>query len=627
MNARFRYYFISLFLLVLCIVNQGFAQTGATRRVLIPAVTSTGKLSPAKHSNSALGQLSVYDHGDPTNEEQYELELINRARANTHAEGDLLFNTTNPYLVQNRSSWGSPTAAQVKSAFYTYANKPPLAFNKDLITAARIHSQDMLDHNYQAHDSQTDGSSPFTRMTNAGYTGYDFAGENIFAYGNDLDEINQEFEYDFGNPGLGHRENLINFGNFTYTEIGIGILYGGTGSPNVGPIVTTEDFGHIPGNNFITGVVYGDNDHDNFYTIGEGLAGVTITASNGWTAVSSSSGGYAIPITDAGSVTLTASGGPLDGDISQTVNVDNENVKVDFIQGSTGFPAPVSLISPIADVSSDTVIFKWKANTPAPKHYHLQLSTDQNFKTLLIDDKTLTVTSKQYNSLSNGTKYYWRVQAENEKGWGAYSASVSFTDVHPSGGVTLVGPVDKANVGAGNDVKFYWNDGTGFVEMYWLEVSTSKTFATTVISDSVSFATSPGIVFADQLAQFTTYYWRVRYKNEKGWSAPSQVWSFVTGIEQHGSVTPSTSSPFQIVVSPNPTSGETHIRFTLDNASDVSLKIFGLSGTQVSAMNLGKLPSDKYEIIWNAANKPAGIYYYELTAGDKRETGRIVVVK
>ncbi len=629
---KIRYIFLSIIVFFVGIVaghSQGIHIAPS------PAVVAKGqyqKLS-SKHLTAPMQQKGVYTIGDPSNEETYLLELINRARANPTAEGIRVSSTTDPDVSSGWDFWlgknAAETRAQLKADFATYPARPPLAFNEHLKAAALEHSQDMLANNYQDHTGK-DGSTVPDRTSRNGYSS-GYVGENIFAYGTIPLAIEQTFLIDWGpnNVGvLGHRKNIMNFeenGTF-YTEIGIGLIHGGSGGTDVGPTITTIDFGNA-NSYFITGVVYGDDDHDNFYTMGEGLSGVTITASNGWTAVTGVSGAYTIPVDGGGSITLTASGGPLTADISHSVTPDNENVKVDFIQGSTGYPAPVSLTSPLSDVPSDTVIFKWKALTPAPKHYHLQLSTDLNFKTLLIDDQTLTTTSKQYNSLTNGQTYYWRVQAQNEVGWGAYSAPATFTVVHPSGGLTLVSPIDKSDVGAGNDVHFSWGEGDGFVDIYWLEVSTSKTFATTVVSDSVSFATSPGIVFADQLVQYTTYYWRVRYKNEKGWSAPSAVWSFVTGVQQQGSVSPSNASEFHTTVSPNPVSGEAHIHFTLENSADVSLKVFGLTGLEESSMKLGTLAPSNYDILWNASNKPAGIYYYELTAGDKREAGKIVVVR
>ena len=53
----------------------------------------------------------------------------------------------------------------------------PLEMNPELRCASRLHSKDMYDKGYFAHDNQ-EGLDPYQRMENAGYTGIP-AGENI----------------------------------------------------------------------------------------------------------------------------------------------------------------------------------------------------------------------------------------------------------------------------------------------------------------------------------------------------------------------------------------------------------------------------------------------------------------
>jgi hypothetical protein len=86
---------------------------------------------------------------------------------------------------------------------------------------------------------------------------------------------------------------------------------------------------------FIVGVVYRDENKDGEYSPGEGLGGVTITPSNGdWFAVTSASGGYAIPVrTGSGAYSLTASGNGVDS--STTVTVGSSSVSADFVLQST----------------------------------------------------------------------------------------------------------------------------------------------------------------------------------------------------------------------------------------------------------------------------------------------------
>src|SRR6185503_11074878 len=149
---------------------------------------------------------------------------------------------------------------------------------------------------------------------------------------------------------FGHRENMLNFKTDgpMYSEVGLGVIHGGSGLPNVGPTITTEDFGEN-GKRFILGVVYTDGNKNKFYDVGEGNSGVTITVSSGsFSAVSSTSGGYAIPVTATGTVTVTAKGGAVGSTpLTQTVTLNGENVKVDFILG--GAPSAPHVITPLSD--------------------------------------------------------------------------------------------------------------------------------------------------------------------------------------------------------------------------------------------------------------------------------------
>ncbi|MCY3022868.1 MAG: PKD domain-containing protein [Planctomycetota bacterium] len=257
---------------------------------------------------SAPAAQTQYDCGDPTPDEQLVLELINRARANPTAEGQRVGIDINEGLTS------APTTAVVR---------PPLVMNKNLLQAARAHSKDMNDRNFFAH-TNPDGLGPGERAAAAGYTGG--VGENI-AMGTALTAAGAHdlFIIDPGIADRGHRRNVLSIMNMLYREVGVGFYAGGRGS------FVTEDFGLSSTGPFIVGVVYNDANNNNICDPGEGVAGVTITPDSGSNfAVSSTSGGYAIPVGTSGTVTLTATGGTFTAPLTQTVTLTGENVKVDF---------------------------------------------------------------------------------------------------------------------------------------------------------------------------------------------------------------------------------------------------------------------------------------------------------
>ncbi|MFN0158980.1 MAG: hypothetical protein ACKVRP_13025, partial [Bacteroidota bacterium] len=58
--------------------------------------------------------------------------------------------------------------------------------------------------------------------------------------------------------------------------------------------------------------------------------------------------------------------------------------------------------------------------------YHLQLSPDSLFSTILVNDSTLVDTLRNLDSLELGTTYYWRVRGENMAGISGWSETRSF---------------------------------------------------------------------------------------------------------------------------------------------------------------------------------------------------------
>ena len=292
-----------------------------------PAITSA---RPSYRADPAAD--SPYSHGEPTAEEQLMLELINRARANPAAEGSRLRAMTDPGVL-SAYSYFQVDLDQLVADFAGYPARPPLAFNAKLIAAARGHSQDMAGNNFQGHTG-SDGSSMSTRIGAAGYVGWNALAENVYAYAQSVPYGHAGFNVDWGVPSLGHRQNIMNFSASgpVYTEVGIGIVGESSPSTAVGPLVVTEDFGRRGGQLFVVGVVYRDSNHDGFYGIGEGVAGIAVTTSEGRSAYSSTSGGYAIPLAgSSGNITVRAEGTALGAAQEYSVLLSGTNVKVDFV--------------------------------------------------------------------------------------------------------------------------------------------------------------------------------------------------------------------------------------------------------------------------------------------------------
>lgn len=303
--------------------------------------TPEGATEPQTAASATRNSPAPYDHGDPTAIEQYMLELVNRARKDPAAEADRFGIGLNDGLS------GTPISPQ---------EKQPLAFSPQLLAAARGHSQWMIDEDRFSHTGE-EGSSPSVRTRAAGYPHYASVGENIAwrgwtspIAGRVTEYVAWEHEGLFKSPS--HRYNSL---RSEWQEAGIGCIVGvfSSGGNDYHALMTTQDLGHSedspgvsPGSPFLTGVVYEDRDGDGFYTPGEGVPGVVIEPQgNPFFAVSSASGGYAIPIPGAqGSLDVLVYGENWTVEQTYTVEGTGGNVKLDLIYDTDDIPQTLNFV-------------------------------------------------------------------------------------------------------------------------------------------------------------------------------------------------------------------------------------------------------------------------------------------
>ena len=124
-----------------------------------------------------------------------------------------------------------------------------------------------------------------------------------------------------------------------------------------------------------------------------------------------------------------SNGGTLEYNLSSTADSSWAAAAVDappsYPLGAPSVPVPVSPASGDTLTMSDTSLV-WQS-VPAAGSYELQISTDNAFSSATIDSAGITDTTFALKSLVNsgelslGTKYYWRVEAVNDTGQGAYS--------------------------------------------------------------------------------------------------------------------------------------------------------------------------------------------------------------
>jgi Ca2+-binding RTX toxin-like protein len=83
---------------------------------------------------------------------------------------------------------------------------------------------------------------------------------------------------------------------------------------------------------YLTGVVFADQDRDGIMDLGEGLAGVRVSAAGVGSTISGPGGGWAIAV-PKGRYRVTASGGQFQGAAVAVARVAGYNMGVDFLSG------------------------------------------------------------------------------------------------------------------------------------------------------------------------------------------------------------------------------------------------------------------------------------------------------
>ena len=315
----------------------------------------------------ALESRLLFTALPPTAEETYQLELINRARANPLLEAARYGVALNEGLANNA----------ITSTF-----KAPLALNAFLIDSSYFHSLYLL-QNAQVSFVGANGTLPKDRMTASGYV---FSGtpqgsaESLASIipattvgpptQAELDEIHRILFLSSNSANRMDRVNMLASG---LHEAGTGFSsgpFGGTGTggggnaTNPNAIISVIDYatssGNAGGDEFLTGVAYNDANGNNFYDVGEGLGNVTVSArriSDNATFTTTTfgaippttgfmdtggadSGAYSLRL-PAGTYDVIGSGGGLTTPVRfSSVVIGSANVKRDFTPQQSGGAIP-----------------------------------------------------------------------------------------------------------------------------------------------------------------------------------------------------------------------------------------------------------------------------------------------
>lgn len=202
-------------------------------------------------------------------------------------------------------------------------------------------------------------------------------------------------------------------------------------------------------------------------------------------------------------------------------------------EGPDDQPDPPQLVSPDneAFVPEEDIDFEWR-EAEFVNNYHLQISVDEEFENLAFDNEVgnrIDVTLEGFTN--DNTEFWWRVKAENIRGWSEWCDSWMFTNGEepndPPDPPQLVSPEDEDFV-SDEEIDFEW-ERSQLANNYLLQITVDEDFANLAFDNEIGNNTE--VSFVDFPNDNTEFWWRVRAGNIIGWSDWSEEWMFTNGEE------------------------------------------------------------------------------------------------
>jgi hypothetical protein len=226
----------------------------------------------------------------------------------------------------------------------------------------------------------------------------------------------------------------------------------------------------------------------------------------------------------------------------------------------------------------------------------------------LLDDSTVTATSRAFAGVSGGVNYYWRVRGKNGFGVSAWSDTWAFsTLLQAPAAPALAAPAGFAT-DVNRDATVSWIASSGAVT-YLAQISLNAGFTQIVAQDSTLTGTS--FKSSTLLAANTAHYWRVNAKNTAGTSDWSGIRQFTTGVN----VPVLSGSP---ALRYSRLGGEGYLRLELAHADRVVVRLHDMRGRLVTQV-LNETREAGSHLIDLPGGSGESLYLLEVRVGPRRD--------
>ena len=301
----------------------------------------------------------------------------------------------------------------------------------------------------------------------------------------------------------------------------------------------------------------------------------------------------------------------------------NESLPSNVLQVSA--PAIPTLASPATGAQDQLaeVTLRWYYPQNAAS-YRVQVSTDANFASFVINASGIEDTSHVVAGLAGQRTYYWRVSASNVAGASAFSQAYSFTTGFPATPALAFPANNTANVPI--EITLQWRKTAG-AEKYRLQFAKSANFdAASLVVDAENLADTSYAASRLELNRF--YFWRVNATNALGTSLWAETWRFKTTTSTTVAEANETPEKFTLQQNyPNPFNPITTIAFDLPRPGFVRLKIFDVLGRELVTIIAHEMPAGRHQVPFDGRLAGSGMYYYRLEFEGQVQTRRMLLTK
>lgn len=261
--------------------------------------------------------------------------------------------------------------------------------------------------------------------------------------------------------------------------------------------------------------------------------------------------------------------------------------------------------------------------------YFVEIARDSNFTDIAIADsfkvREGNIWAKIENIELGEKKFYWRVRSNNGAKFSEYSEIRSFTtSITPP---VLSAPSDSST-GVSINPLLQWLPAEGAVSYRVQLVRNFPNFAEQrLIVDTAGITATQ--LQVEGLDPNQVYCWHVSSQTAEYDSPFSEVFYFTTE-EVSDIEDDEVTIMFSLAQNyPNPFNPVTTISYSIPSKirGTVNLQVFDVLGRKVKTLIKEKLSPGNYEIKFDAADLPSGIYFYRLTADHFSEARKMVLLK